>query len=127
MNVNPPQREIKLLIIDDNPIVASFVAEALRVAGFTFESRLIDNAADMTAALDSRSWDVVVSDYHMPSFTGLDALRLLRSRDSQTPFILLTFCPFPGLARAVDQAGGQGCLDKCDLNKLPDLLPSLLV
>lgn len=126
MSSNPSQRELQVLIVEDSPLIARCEAEALRAAGFAFLSRRVDNAADMAAALDADSWDVVLSDYHMPGFTGLDALRLLRARDTTTPFILLTLDPFPGLAGAIEDEGGQACLDKADLFQLPDLLAQLL-
>jgi len=44
----------------------------------------------MRAALTARQWDAVVSDYRMPHFSGLDALRVLRETDLDLPFILVS-------------------------------------
>ena len=126
MNSSPPQRELQLLIVDDNPLVAAFIASSLRSAAIPFRYRLVDSATDMSAALEGTSWDVVISDYRMPGFTGLDALRLLRSRDTRTPFILLTGHAASGLSEAVDKQSGHACLDRLDIVKLPGLLAQLL-
>ena len=44
----------------------------------------------MTAALDEQTWDIVISDYSMPHFSGLAALMLLKERGLDLPFIILS-------------------------------------
>ena len=113
------QKELKVLILEDHATVAELVVLTLRKAGFVVGSHLVETPDAFTAALDRQAWDVIVSDHSMPAFTGLDALRLLRTRDQKTPFIMMTANPYPELEAAVNDGGGQAFLDKCDLFELP--------
>ena len=42
------------------------------------------------AALDAGAFDIILSDYHLPSFTGLEALAMARKKCPHTPFILIS-------------------------------------
>ena len=42
------------------------------------------------AALDAESFDIILSDFHLPSFTGLDALAIVMKKCPHTPFILIS-------------------------------------
>ncbi|MDQ2780116.1 MAG: histidine kinase [Pseudomonadota bacterium] len=65
----------------------------LQRGGLHVEALRIETRADFEAALSQR-WDVVLSDYHLPGFTGLDALQILRQRSEAesrlVPFIIVS-------------------------------------
>jgi signal transduction histidine kinase len=61
----------------------------LRRAGLAVQARRVESRAEFAAALDE-PWDLVLSDYHLPGFSGLDALQILRARDRTLPFILVS-------------------------------------
>jgi len=44
----------------------------------------------MRAALDSEKWDLVLSDYSMPNFSGKKAMKILRERNIEAPFIFVS-------------------------------------
>ena len=56
------------MLIEDSEDDAELVLDALRVGGLRVSHRRVWSAAAMNEALDGDSWDVVISDYSMPSF-----------------------------------------------------------
>jgi two-component system sensor histidine kinase UhpB len=125
MNI-PSAQDLRILILEDNADFASLVEESLQQGGFTLNSLIIDTPDAFIAALAQQAWDVVLSDNRMPNFTGMDALRLLRARDTETPFILMSCMPCPSLTTLLEEGGGQYFLDKCDLFDLPEHVARLL-
>jgi signal transduction histidine kinase len=84
--------------------------------------RRIDSEAEFLAALDAE-WDVIISDYNLPGFSGLVALDLLKARDLDVPFILVS--GEIGEDTAVE-AMRNGASDYLLKNNLARLVPALL-
>jgi signal transduction histidine kinase len=61
----------------------------LRRAGLQVQSRRVETRADFTAAL-GEPWDLILSDYHLPAFNGVEALHLVRQAGLALPFILVS-------------------------------------
>src|SRR5256885_13096314 len=59
---------LAVLFVEDSPDDAELALRALAGGGYDVTHERVDTAAAMTAALDRRAWDVIVSDYSMPSF-----------------------------------------------------------
>lgn len=83
-------RPLNALIVEDSEDDAALVVRELRNAGFEVFGERVETAADMRAALAGRHWDVVISDYAMPHFSGLAALKLMRESGRDLPFILVS-------------------------------------
>jgi DNA-binding response OmpR family regulator len=78
----------KILIIEDEPRIAAFVARGLESAGY--ETVIVDDgAAGLTAALTGDA-ELVLLDVGLPTMDGFEVLRELRSRGSSIPVIMLT-------------------------------------
>ncbi len=85
---------IRLLHLEDSEPDHALALAHLRRSGLQVLARRIETRAEFDAALAER-WDLVLSDYHLPGFTGLEALQMLRERAAggapvQTPFILVS-------------------------------------
>lgn len=79
---------MKILIIEDDPILAQNINEAL-----TAENFVAENVYDGTLAqkmLSKQSYDCVVMDINLPRTTGFDICKDFRSYNTHTPVILLT-------------------------------------
>jgi two-component system sensor histidine kinase UhpB len=111
-------KSLHLLLVEDSPDDAALVQQALRQAGLSLVLRQVDSAADLAAALDEKSWDLVVSDYNLPGFSGTDALQLLRGRSPDTPFIVVSGCIGEEAAVALMKAGADDYVMKDDLARL---------
>lgn len=81
---------IKILLVEDSETDADLLVRYLRREGILFECRRVSTREEFTAAMVTYVPDLVISDYSIPRFTGMDAFRLLRSISRSTPFILLT-------------------------------------
>ncbi len=62
------------LIIEDNPDDAELLKLELNKLDFKIDCTDVDSEAGLRASLDEALPDIVISDYSMPGFTGLDAL-----------------------------------------------------
>jgi len=79
---------LRLLIIEDSPEDTELLLRELKRCGFETEWQRVDTAEGMTHALEQGSWDLIISDYFMPGFSGLDALRIAKEKADCLPFII---------------------------------------
>ncbi|MGH7788320.1 MAG: ATP-binding protein [Candidatus Binatia bacterium] len=79
-----------MLLVEDDPLDAELEARAISAAGFDCTWERVDNEPAFIACLDAGEYDVVLSDYSLPTYDGLAALRLVRSRGLDVPFILVS-------------------------------------
>lgn len=84
---------VRLLHLEDSEPDHALALAHLRRAGLTVQAHRVETRAEFAAAL-AEPWDVVLSDYHLPGFTGVDALQMLREHAAasgwQPPFILVS-------------------------------------
>ena len=78
----------KILIVDDSEDDAFLLSAQIKRMEAGCEFQRVDSAADMRAALTRREWDLVISDHSMPGFDSVEALRILREHNSETPFVI---------------------------------------
>jgi EAL domain-containing protein (putative c-di-GMP-specific phosphodiesterase class I)/CheY-like chemotaxis protein len=87
-----PNREGRVLIIDDEPDVCRDYTKLLRRAGFEVEAESESQKA-LERLLPPGSFDVVLSDVSMPSMSGIELLRAVRARDLDLPVVLMSGAP----------------------------------
>jgi PAS domain S-box-containing protein len=109
---------LRLLVVEDSDVDTLLLLRELQRAGYDIAHHRVDNAAAMTAALDRQHWDIVLGDYSMPAFSGTAALKLLRDRDPEVPFILVSGTIPEGIALEALRAGAQDYVTKGELQRL---------
>ncbi len=109
---------LRLLLVEDSEDDALLLAHELRRGGYGVDLTRVDTADAMSLALDSQPWDLVISDYSMPHFSGTAALKLLRSRGTEVPFIFLSGTLGEETAVAALKSGAQDYLMKGNLARL---------
>jgi len=82
--------EIRILILEDDPLDAELAIANLETEGYRCRWRSVDSRDDFIHELDTGSWDIVLSDYKLPDFDGLSALELFLERNMNIPFILVS-------------------------------------
>ena len=112
----------RILFVDDSPIDTELAQRALRNAALEFVSQCCDSKETLERSLADFRPDVIVSDYSMPGFSGLDALRLVRQVRSELPFILVSGTI--GEERAIDILKG-GATDYVLKDRLARLGPAI--
>jgi formate hydrogenlyase transcriptional activator len=109
---------IRVLIVEDSEDDATLLLRELRRGDYEIIYKRVESPEGMNAATVADTWDIVVCDYSMPKFSGMDALRLHRSRDSDVPFIFLSGTIGEEAAIAALKEGAHDCLLKSDLRRL---------
>jgi PAS domain S-box-containing protein len=107
------------LVVEDNPDDEELVLEHLRSEGWSPEHvRVQTPEAFLEALAREGGWDVVLSDYMMPRFDAREALSLLRARDQDTPFILVSGSVGEEVAVEAMRAGAQDFFPKGNITRL---------
>lgn len=109
---------LRVLLIEDNPDDAVLLQAALEEGGLAVAVTRVETEADLRDAL-TRAWDVVISDYRLPRFDGLAALRLVRALDPDVPFILVSGAVGEEIAVEAMREGAGDFVLKDRLLRLP--------
>lgn len=78
------------LTVDDNENDVLLMVRMLRRSGYRLDFVRVDNAEDMSAALDHGRFDIVFLDHSMPQFSELAALEILGARGLTPPCIIVS-------------------------------------
>jgi signal transduction histidine kinase len=111
-------RPLRALIIEDSEDDAILTARELRRGGYDVVSERVDTPGAMADALIQRQWDVVIADYAMPRFSGLDALEVLKQSGQDLPFIIVSGTIGEDIAVEAMQRGAHDYLMKGKLARL---------
>ncbi len=113
---------LKVLLINDSEDDALLLSHKLKRGGFQVNYRRVDTERDMINALKSETWDLVISDYMMQNFSGLDALKVLKWQGVDLPFILISDKVGEEIAVEAMKAGADDYILK---NKLVRLISAV--
>jgi diguanylate cyclase (GGDEF)-like protein len=83
-------KPLRVLIVEDSENDALLLLRALWRGGYEPQFERVDTPEAMANALGAQEWDIVISDYSMPHFSGLAALWVLKQSGLDLPFILLS-------------------------------------
>jgi signal transduction histidine kinase len=82
---------INLLIVENSEDDAMLIADRLCQAGYDLNLRRVETARELSAALrPPASWDLILSDYSLPGFSGMAALEIYKCAGLDIPFILIS-------------------------------------
>src|SRR5271169_1024689 len=109
---------LRLLIAEDSADDGDLVVRELQRGGYDVNHERVDTAAAMRAACDSKEWDLVISDFSMPQFSGADALVLVRQKRADVPFIFVSGTMGEETAVEAMRNGAQDYLMKNSLKRL---------
>lgn len=109
---------MRILHIEDSPLDTALVEATLQSAGLACQIVHVDTREALVTALHEGGFDVVLSDFTMPGFDGLSALRLVRARDPLVPFIFVSGTIGEDLATETLRAGATDYVLKTRLTRL---------
>lgn len=84
------QPTLRILLAEDTPVDAELVLRELKRAGLRITSHVAASEEPFIRALRTFGPDVILSDFSMPGFDGMEALRLARELAPETPFIFVS-------------------------------------
>ena len=88
--LTPRPNEIRVLHVEDNEMDAELVAQALRKGGLSASVVVVQAEAEFEQELRLNRPDVVIADYNLPQWKGMDALDVLRREGLEIPLILVS-------------------------------------
>ena len=110
---------LRVLLLEDAATDAELETSMLRRAGIACETRVVANERDLVYELERFAPDLVLSDFSLPGFDGLSALRLVREKRPDIPYIFVSGTI--GEERAIDalKHGATDYVLKSNLARLP--------
>src|SRR5579885_3209922 len=109
---------IRAIIVEDSENDAFLIGHELETGGYQLFFRRVDNAADLSAALDTQTWDLVLSDFSMPQFSGPQALAICQQKGLDLPFIIVSGRIGEETAVEMMKAGAHDYVRKDTLTRL---------
>ncbi len=108
---------LRLLLVEDCDVDALLMVQAVRQAGYFPAVERVQSGSAMRTAL-GKPWDLIIADYTMPEFSGMDALSVRNIYAADTPFILVSGQISVEVAVETLKAGAQDYVSKNQLGRL---------
>ncbi|MGB6875760.1 MAG: response regulator [Candidatus Acidiferrales bacterium] len=108
---------LKLLLIEDSEADAEMLARAIRKGGYEISYKRVDTGEALQASL-LESWDLVISDHSMPGFSGIAALKMVREKQADVPFVFVSGTIGEDTAVDAMRVGAQDYIMKGNLTRL---------
>lgn len=115
--------KIRVLMLEDTASDAELIERALQKGSIAFTAKRVERQEAFACALDEFNPDIVLSDYSLPGFTGMAALKLVRELHPGIPVIMVT-----GALRDVEAVDliHAGAKDYVLKDRLARLAPAVL-
>jgi len=124
---NKTKKTVRLLLVEDVETDALLTIRELERSGMEVSYKIVDNAIDFEIAIETTEIDIIVSDYKLPDFTGLEALKILNSKKLDIPFVLLSGVIIEETAISAMRDGARDCIMKENLARLAPAIERELV
>jgi diguanylate cyclase (GGDEF)-like protein/PAS domain S-box-containing protein len=112
-------RKVRILFVDKRKADVERCLRELERMDFAVSADRVQSPMEFAERLCKRRYDVIVSDYSMPRWTGIEALELLRQANEETPFILATSNLNEDMRDMFMRKGAFDCVDKNRVDRLP--------
>ena len=111
-------RPLRLLLVEDSEADSELIAAELRRAGFAAVVQRVDTETELRDALAVGSWELVLCDHALPSFSSAEAQRVIRSSGVDVPFVILSGTIGEEAAVEALRAGARDVVLKTNLARL---------
>lgn len=111
-------KHLHVLLVEDSEDDAALLIRELKKAGIQPTVERVETAESMHKALLKQEWDVVIADYVLPTFSGLDAIELLKKTQKDLPFIIVSGKIGEDTAVVTMKAGAHDYIMKGNLARL---------
>ena len=117
---------LNILMLEDIPIDAEMIERELQNANILYNARRVASKNKFLKELEISSPDVVLADYSLPQFSGLEALKIVREKKKRIPFILVTGMKNEEIAVECLKEGADDYILKSSLRRLPGAIQNAL-
>ena len=111
--------KLRVLLVEDNPSDVELVLLTLRKDGFEVSNDVVQTAEEFAARIQTGNYDLILADYNLPQWRGMEALDILCRENLDVPLIVVT--GYLGEEKAVEciKQGATDCVLKDHLARLP--------
>jgi two-component system, cell cycle sensor histidine kinase and response regulator CckA len=109
---------LRALIVEDSEEDCELLLRALRRGGYEVAHERVDSSLSLQESLRSEAWDVVISDYSIPGFSGTAALKIIRDKQFDMPFIFVSGTIGEDVAVEAMRMGAHDYVMKGNLTRL---------
>jgi PAS domain S-box-containing protein len=113
---------LRVLIVEDSEDDTLLLLRELKQGGYEPLHERVDSPTAVRAALQAKQWDIILCDYHLQGFNGLDALGILRESGIDIPFIIVSGMLGEEMAVAAMKSGAHDYVMK---NSRQRLVPAI--
>lgn len=110
---------LRVLLIEDNSADAELEIAELKRGGIDLSYDIAQTGPEVSSLLDKNAYDVILADYNLPYFSGMEALDILREKNLSTPLILVTGALQSDTAVECVKQGASDYVLKQSLTRLP--------
>ncbi len=109
---------IHTLLVEDSELDAMLLVHYLREGGHKTLFKRVETVSAMSDALEAQTWDLILSDFSLPQFSGAAALELCRQKGLDIPFIVVSGRIGEEVAAQMMKAGAHDYVSKDNLVRL---------
>lgn len=109
---------LRALLVEDSEDDALLIIEELRDGGYDPVFERVETREALQTALEASEWDIIIADYRLPNFSGLDALEHVCKGSGYCPFIIVSGQISEETAVKAMRAGAQDYVLKSNLARL---------
>ena len=111
---------LNILLIEDVEDDAILLTRILVRSGYDVSLVRVETAEELLDALERPGWDVIIADYRLPQFSAPQALRLVKERGVDLPFIIVSGAIGEETVDAVEamRAGAHDYINKGNWSRL---------
>ncbi|MGN6399651.1 MAG: hybrid sensor histidine kinase/response regulator [Flavisolibacter sp.] len=119
-------KPVRILMLEDNPLDAAVIQKTLSRIPFQTSFTLTTTASEYIEKLHQQDYDLILSDYQLPHFDAVKALKARNEKNSSIPFILITGAVSEEVAILILKQGADDYILKDRLQRLPFAVEKLL-
>ncbi|HYB53069.1 MAG TPA: PAS domain S-box protein, partial [Thermoanaerobaculia bacterium] len=113
---------VRILVVSDSADDAALLVKELERGGYRPVCRHVDSRDALIGALSDGRWDAILSDFQWNGFGALAALALVKERDLDVPFLIVSDTIGEETAVKAIKAGAHNCIPKNSLGRLAPTL-----
>lgn len=113
---------LKVLFIEDNPSDADLAVRHLTKSGYSIKLERVETSETLIEAIEKKQWDIVFSDYQLPSLNAPEAFKIFKSFNLNIPFILISGAIGEEAAVKMIKAGVNDYVMKSNLAHLSEVV-----
>lgn len=113
---------LKILLLEDNPLDQDLIQRKLLRLDIPVQIEIASERFDFVRSLLDFGPDLILSDFYLGPFNGLEALFLVKNTYPYVPFIILTDETDQRKINSWYDQGISACLSKSELERLPEMI-----